>query len=45
MWFIAAFSLIGVFFCMAHRSFEIDPGHYISVEEIKETEAKYGGSR
>ncbi|MFE4239930.1 cytochrome aa3 quinol oxidase subunit I [Peribacillus butanolivorans] len=43
IWFLAIIGLIGIFVCMAHRSFEIDHGHYISVEEIKETEAKFGG--
>jgi len=43
MWYIAIFALIGIFACMAHRSFEIDHGHHISVKEIKETEAKLGG--
>ena len=28
---------------MAHRSFEKDDGHYISVEEIEETEKKLRG--
>lgn len=45
MWYLVAISLIGIFVCMAYRSFEIDKGHYISVEEIKETEAKYGGTQ
>ncbi|MCU9612614.1 cytochrome aa3 quinol oxidase subunit I [Caldibacillus lycopersici] len=44
MWYLAICGLIGVFICMAHRSFEQDHGRYISVEEIKETEAKYGGT-
>ncbi|RID89074.1 cytochrome aa3 quinol oxidase subunit I [Peribacillus asahii] len=44
MWILAVISLIGIFICMAHRSFEIDHGHYISVEEIKETEVKMGGN-
>ena len=44
IWFLAIIGLIGIFVCMAHRSFEIDHGHYISVEEIKETEVKMGGS-
>ncbi len=43
IWFLAIIGLIGIFVCMAHRSFEIDHGHYISVEEIKETETEFGG--
>jgi cytochrome aa3-600 menaquinol oxidase subunit I len=44
IWPLAIIGLIGIFVCMTHRSFEIDHGHYISVEEIKETKAKFGGA-
>ncbi|WLV24973.1 cytochrome aa3 quinol oxidase subunit I [Aciduricibacillus chroicocephali] len=42
MWIVAIVSLIGIFVCMAYRSFEIDHGHHIPVEKIKETERKSG---
>ena len=44
MWIIAIISLIGIFACMAHRSFENDHGHHISVKEIEETEKKLRGA-
>ena len=44
IWPLAIIGLIGIFVCMAHRSFEIDHGHYISVEEIKGKKVKFGGA-
>ena len=38
MWIPAIITTIAIFACMAHRSFEKDDGHYISVEEIEATE-------
>ena len=38
MWIPVIIATIGIFACMAHRSFEKDHGHYISVKEIEETE-------
>ncbi|WP_026691815.1 cytochrome aa3 quinol oxidase subunit I [Peribacillus kribbensis] len=43
MWYVAGAALIGIFVCMAQRSFQIDHGHYIPLEGVKETEANYGG--
>ncbi|GHH99321.1 cytochrome aa3 quinol oxidase subunit I [Neobacillus kokaensis] len=43
LWIPAIISLIGIFACMAHRSFENDHGRYISVKEIEETETKLRG--
>ncbi|WP_284140296.1 MULTISPECIES: cytochrome aa3 quinol oxidase subunit I [unclassified Virgibacillus] len=40
MWTLAIISAIGIFVFMALRSFEKDHGHYISVEEVMETEKK-----
>lgn len=40
MWIPAIISAIGIFVCMLVRSFDQDDGHYISVEEITETERK-----
>lgn len=45
IWPLLIISTIGIFVCMAYRSFENDHGHHISVEEIKETEAKIGGAK
>ncbi|MRG88326.1 cytochrome aa3 quinol oxidase subunit I [Salinibacillus xinjiangensis] len=45
MWIVAIISAIGIFACMAHRSFEQDHGYHISVDEIKQTEAKFGGAK
>lgn len=39
-WIPAIAGLIGIFACMILRSFEVDNGFYVSVEEIKETEQK-----
>ncbi|MFP3509936.1 cytochrome aa3 quinol oxidase subunit I [Peribacillus sp. SIMBA_075] len=45
MWIIAIIATLGIFACMAHRSFEKDHGRYISVEEIEETENKLRGAK
>ena len=45
IWSLAIIATIGIFACMAHRSFEKDHGHYISVEEIEETEEKLRGAK
>ncbi|WP_099159735.1 cytochrome aa3 quinol oxidase subunit I [Virgibacillus ndiopensis] len=45
MWIVAIVSLIGIFACLAHRSFEKDHGHHISVEEIEKTEAEMRGAK
>src|SRR5690606_19741142 len=42
MWVPAVIALIGIFVCMALRSFEQDHGRHIHVKEIKEIEAQYG---
>ncbi len=44
LWIPAIISVIAIFACMAHRSFEKDHGHYISVKEIEETETKLRGA-
>lgn len=44
MWIPVILTTIGIFACMALRSFEKDHGHYISVEEIEETETKLRGA-
>lgn len=41
---LAILALIGVFACMAYRSFEQDHGHHISVKEIEETEKRLRGA-
>lgn len=43
-WIPAIIAIIGVFACMVYRTFEKDHGHYISVEEIEETENKSRGA-
>ncbi|MBS4203088.1 cytochrome aa3 quinol oxidase subunit I [Lederbergia citrea] len=43
MWIPAIITTIAIFACMAHRSFEIDDGHYISVQEVEDTEKKLRG--
>ncbi|MGE7020823.1 cytochrome aa3 quinol oxidase subunit I [Solibacillus cecembensis] len=43
MWIPAILSTIGIFICMALRSLEKDPGYYVTVKEIKETEKKLRG--
>lgn len=45
MWITAVVSLIGIFACMLHRSFEKDHGHHISVAEIERTESELRGAR
>ncbi|MEK5440625.1 MULTISPECIES: cytochrome aa3 quinol oxidase subunit I [unclassified Fredinandcohnia] len=45
MWPLLIISTIGIFICMAYRSFEQDHGRYITVEEVKETEEKLGGAK
>ncbi|WP_407270612.1 cytochrome aa3 quinol oxidase subunit I [Radiobacillus sp. PE A8.2] len=45
MWIVAIIAAVGIFACMAHRSFEKDHGRHISVEEIKKTEKKLGGAK
>ncbi|WP_438824157.1 hypothetical protein, partial [Bacillus sp. JJ1503] len=35
---------IGIFACMAYNSFKQDDGHYISVEEVEDTEKKLRGA-
>ncbi|MED3687860.1 cytochrome aa3 quinol oxidase subunit I [Peribacillus butanolivorans] len=45
MWIVAIIATLGIFACMAHRSFEKDHGRYISVEEIEETENKLRGAK
>ncbi|MBS4188928.1 cytochrome aa3 quinol oxidase subunit I [Bacillus sp. FJAT-49705] len=42
MWIPVIISTIGIFACMALRSFEKDHGRYISVNEIKKTETSRG---
>ncbi|GED16217.1 cytochrome aa3 quinol oxidase subunit I [Aneurinibacillus migulanus] len=44
IWIPVILTTIGIFACMAHRSFEKDHGHYISVKEIKATEEKLRGA-
>ncbi len=41
---LAIICLIGIFACLAYRSFEHDHGHHISVKEIEETEKKLRGA-
>ena len=43
LWIPAILSIIAIFACMAHRSFEKDHGRYISIKEIEETETKLRG--
>lgn len=45
IWPLVIITTLGIFACMAHRSFEKDHGHYISVEEIEETETKLRGAK
>lgn len=42
MWIPAIITTIGIFACLAHRSFENDHGRYISVNEIQKTETSRG---
>ncbi len=41
MWTVAILATIGIFACLAYRSFEKDHGRYISVKEIEETEKNW----
>jgi cytochrome aa3-600 menaquinol oxidase subunit 1 len=43
IWISAIIATIGIFACLAYRSFEKDHGHYITVDEIKQTEEKLRG--
>jgi cytochrome aa3-600 menaquinol oxidase subunit I len=45
LWIPVILTTIGIFACMAYRSFEKDHGHYISVQEIEETETKLRGAK
>lgn len=45
IWPLVIISTIGIFACLAYRSFEKDHGHHISVEDIKATEEKLGGAK
>ncbi|MEF7440668.1 cytochrome aa3 quinol oxidase subunit I [Paenibacillus lautus] len=45
MWGVAIAATIGIFACLAYRSFEKDDGHYIPVEKIIETEKRLGEVR
>ncbi|CAG9606899.1 cytochrome aa3 quinol oxidase subunit I [Pseudoneobacillus rhizosphaerae] len=44
LWIPVIVTTIGIFVCMALRSFENDHGRYISVEEIEETETRLRGA-
>ncbi|WP_102346176.1 cytochrome aa3 quinol oxidase subunit I [Bacillus sp. Marseille-P3661] len=44
LWIPVIVTTIGIFACMALRSFEQDHGHYITVQEIEETETKLRGA-
>jgi cytochrome aa3-600 menaquinol oxidase subunit I len=44
LWIPVIVTTIGIFICMALRSFENDHGRYISVEEIEETETRLRGA-
>jgi cytochrome aa3-600 menaquinol oxidase subunit 1 len=45
IWPLLILATLGVFACMAYRSFEKDHGRYISVEEVEETETKLRGAK
>jgi cytochrome aa3-600 menaquinol oxidase subunit 1 len=45
LWIPLILTTIGIFACMAYRSFEKDHGHYISVQEIEDTETKLRGAK
>lgn len=45
IWPMVIISTLGIFACLAFRSFEKDNGHYISIEEVKETEEQLGGAK
>ncbi|WHY75503.1 cytochrome aa3 quinol oxidase subunit I [Neobacillus sp. WH10] len=44
LWIPLILTTIGIFVCMAYRSFEKDHGHYITVAEIEETENNLRGA-
>ncbi|WHY84093.1 cytochrome aa3 quinol oxidase subunit I [Neobacillus novalis] len=44
LWIPLILTTIGIFVCMGLRSFEKDHGHYISVDEIEETENNLRGA-
>ncbi|MEH7178384.1 cytochrome aa3 quinol oxidase subunit I [Neobacillus vireti] len=44
LWIPVIITTLGIFACMALRSFEQDHGHYISVKEIEETETNLRGA-
>ncbi len=44
IWPLVILSTIGIFVCMAYRSFERDHGRHISVEEVQATEDRLGGA-
>lgn len=44
LWIPVIFTTLGIFGCMALRSFEQDHGRYISVKEIEETETNLRGA-
>ncbi|MGJ7913151.1 cytochrome aa3 quinol oxidase subunit I [Neobacillus sp. LXY-1] len=44
LWIPAIVALLGIFACMAMRSFEKDHGRYISLKEVEETETKLRGA-
>ncbi|MDF9839645.1 MULTISPECIES: cytochrome aa3 quinol oxidase subunit I [Paenibacillus] len=43
LWIFATIATVGIFICLAYRSFEQDHGRYITVEEIEKTERNRGG--
>ena len=45
MWITAIASLIGIFACLIHRSFEKDHGYHISGDELKKTEIELRGAK
>ncbi|WP_010096908.1 cytochrome aa3 quinol oxidase subunit I [Ornithinibacillus scapharcae] len=45
IWVGVILSALGIFGCMAYRTFENDHGRYISEEEIHETEKNFGGAK
>ncbi|QGQ94649.1 cytochrome aa3 quinol oxidase subunit I [Paenibacillus psychroresistens] len=44
IWIVAILATLGIFACLAYRSFSKDHGYYISVKEIEETENKLRGA-
>ena len=45
IWLVVIISALGIFACMVYQSYVKDYGYYISVDEIKKTEAKFGGGK